>query len=87
MYSDTVYPGSCLELSKIEGKISKETRGLLLRWIETARLAGSGRGVTESGKLYQLQRTDSRCTLHCEDGDLSMPNYILMFGAREDGDI
>ena len=79
--------GGCLELSKIEGKISKETRGLLLRWIETARLAGSGRGVTESGKLYQLQRTDSRCTLHCEDGDLSMPNYILMFGAREDGDI
>ena len=61
MYTVTQYiQGGCLELSKIEGKISKETRALLLRWIETAMLSGSGRGVTE-GEKFLISYNVRRC--------------------------
>lgn len=38
-------------------------------------------GRTEYGQEFRLVRKPGTCVLHFEDGDLTMPAYVLEFGA------
>ena len=37
------------------------------------------KGRTEYGQEYRLIRRKGSCVLHCEDGDLTMPAYVMEF--------
>lgn len=36
-------------------------------------------GQTEFGQEYRLIQEEGTCVLRCEDGDLTMPAYIMEF--------
>lgn len=36
-------------------------------------------GQTEFGQEYRLIRKKGNCVLKCEDGDLTMPAYVMEF--------
>ena len=36
-------------------------------------------GQTEFGQEYRLIQKEGTCVLKCEDGDLTMPTYIVEF--------
>ena len=38
-----------------------------------------GKGRTEYGQEYRLIRQEGSCVLKCEDGNLTMPVYIMEF--------
>ena len=42
-------------------------------------MSASKVGNTEFGKQYRLIKEEGTCVLHCEDGDITMPKYILEF--------
>ena len=68
-----------LDISRITDCISAATREILLRFIAQANLTSSKRGQTEYGQRFRLVRGEGTHTLHCEDGDLVIPAYILEF--------
>ncbi|WP_019552492.1 TIGR02677 family protein [Propionispira raffinosivorans] len=68
-----------LDVSKIEDCIPATLRQTLLRWISAANATSTKSGRTEYGQVYTLIKKETRCILHCEDGDLSMPIYIFEF--------
>lgn len=65
--------------SEIEETVSEETRTVFLQWIAQANMNSSKTGRTEYGQEYTLKRTKDTCVLKCEDGNLTMPSYILEF--------
>ena len=65
--------------SEIEETISEETRLIFLQWIAQANMSSDKTGRTEYGQEYRLTRQTGSCRLRCEDGNLTMPNYILEF--------
>ncbi len=74
-----------LVISEITDCISAATRETLLRWIAQANLTASRSGRTEYGQAFRLLREDGTHTLHCEDGDLVIPAYVLEFEGEQDG--
>ena len=68
--------------SEIDEVISEATRAILLQWIAQANMSSEHTGRTEYGQEYKLIRKAGNCVLHCEDGDLTMPAYILEFENR-----
>lgn len=68
-----------LDVSKIQDVIPASLRQTILRWIASVNNLTIKEGRTEFGQLYTLKKGIGMCTLHCEDGDLTMPAYSLIF--------
>lgn len=65
--------------SEIEELISEMTKNMFLQWIAMANMNSQKLGQTEFGQEYRLIQEDGTCVLKCEDGDLTMPAYIMEF--------
>ena len=65
--------------SEIEEPISETTRNVFLQWIAMANMNSQRAGQTEFGQEYRLIQQEGTCVLKCEDGDLTMPAYIVEF--------
>lgn len=65
--------------SEIGEVVSEATRNIFLQWIAQANMNSQKMGRTEYGQEYKLIRKEGTCTLNCEDGTLTMPEYILEF--------
>ena len=68
-----------LDVSSIEEVVTETVRITLLQWISQAALSGSRMGRTEYGQAFRLAQKPGTCVLKCEDGDLTMPAYVLEF--------
>lgn len=68
-----------INLSEIKDIIPESTRLTLLRWISAANLTSTKTGITEFGQNFKLIKSNEKCVLKCEDGDLIMPAYVLEF--------
>ncbi|MCD8330405.1 MAG: TIGR02677 family protein [Lachnospiraceae bacterium] len=68
-----------LAVADIDDIVPAFLRETLLRWISAANLSDSRRGRTEYGQEYTLLRREGTCTLRCEDGDLTLPDYVFVF--------
>lgn len=65
--------------SEIETPISAMTKNMFLQWITIANMNSQKSGQTEFGQEYRLRQEEGTCVLRCEDGDLTMPAYIMEF--------
>ena len=65
--------------SEVKEVVSEETRTVFLQWITQANMSSAKTGRTEYGQEYTLKKAAGNCVLKCEDGDLTMPSYILEF--------
>jgi uncharacterized protein (TIGR02677 family) len=65
--------------SDIEEPVSEVTRNMFLQWIAMANMNSQRSGLTEFGQEYRLIQKEGTCVMKCEDGDLTMPAYILEF--------
>ena len=63
----------------IEEPVSEMTKNIFLQWIAMANMNSQKSAQTEFGQEYQLLQEEGTCVLKCEDGDLTMPAYILEF--------
>lgn len=65
--------------------LKKNARSILLRWLARA-LEGSGKGKTEDGRIYSIEKPFpvERCVVECEDGAFEMPSFVLKFEEAED---
>lgn len=68
-----------IDVSEIKDMIPASMRRTLLRWITQANNRSTKKGSTEYGQEYKLIRKEGDCVLHCEDGDLSLPHFVLEF--------
>ncbi len=68
-----------ITFSEIEGPVPEMTKNIFLQWIAMANMSSQKSGQTEFGQEYQLSQEEGTCVLKCEDGDLTMPAYILEF--------
>lgn len=59
--------------------VSETTKNMFLQWISQANMNSQKTGRTEYGQEYRLIRRKGTCILRCEDGDLTMPAYVLEF--------
>ena len=65
--------------SEIEGIVPESTKNVFLQWIAIANMNTQKIGQTEYGQEFQLIRKEGDCILRCEDGDLTMPAYVMEF--------
>lgn len=65
--------------SEIEEPVSEMTKNIFLQWIAIANMNSQRSGQTEFGQEYRLIQQNGYCVLKCEDGDLTMPAYIVEF--------
>ena len=65
--------------SEISERVTEDTRKVFLQWIAQANMNSQKKGRTEYGQEYRLMWEKGTCVLKCEDGDLTMPSYILEF--------
>ncbi len=65
--------------SEIEEPVSEITRNIFLQWITMANMNSQKLGQTEFGQEYRLIQGEGTCVLKCEDGNLTMPAYIVEF--------
>lgn len=65
--------------AQIEEPVSEMTKNIFLQWITMANMNSQKSGQTEFGQEYQLLQEEGTCVLKCEDGDLTMPAYVLEF--------
>lgn len=68
-----------LDVGEIKETVPENVRVTLLAWISQANLSGSGKGRTEYGQAFRLEKKPGSCFLKCEDGELKLPHYILEF--------
>ncbi len=66
-----------LDLTAIRDVIPVTVRITFLQWISQANMNSEKIGRTEYGQEFRLIRKPGTCVLHCEDGDLTMPSYVL----------
>ena len=64
---------------EITDTVTESTRNIFLQWIAQANMNSEHKGRTEYGQEYRLIRGEGNCVLHCEDGDLTMPAYVVEF--------
>lgn len=64
---------------EIDEVLSETTRNVFLQWITMANMNSQKCGQTEFGQEYRLIRKKGNCVLKCEDGDLTMPAYVMEF--------
>lgn len=68
-----------IAFAEIEETVSEATKNMFLQWISLANMNPEGKGRTEYGQEYRLIRQEGSCVLKCEDGNLTMPAYIMEF--------
>lgn len=68
-----------ITFAQIEEPISEMTKNMFLQWIAVANMSTQKTGQTEFGQEYRLIKGEGTCVLKCEDGDLTMPAYIVEF--------
>lgn len=72
--------GSSIKLAELENMIvPTELRISLLKWISSANQNKNRTGITDFGRKFRIENTGQNTVLHCEDGDLHMPAYIIEF--------
>lgn len=64
---------------EIDEVLSETTRNIFLQWVTMANMNSLKCGQTEFGQEYRLIRKKGNCVLKCEDGDLTMPAYVMEF--------
>ena len=65
--------------SYLSGVIPEAMRKMLLTWISLANMTVTKTASTEFGQKFHLLKEEGTCILHCEDGNLTMPKYVLEF--------
>ena len=65
--------------SEIEGIVPEMVKNTFLQWIAIANMNSQRIGQTEYGQEYHLIQEEGTCVLRCEDGDLTMPKYVIAF--------
>lgn len=68
------------ELSK--QTVPEKLRITLLKWITAASQNKNYTGITDFGRKYRIRRGEEMIVLHCDDGDLYMPEYIFEFEVK-----
>ena len=68
-----------IAFAEIEETVSEATKNMFLQWISLANMNTEGKGRTEYGQEYRLIRQEGSCVLKCEDGNLTMPAYVMEF--------
>lgn len=68
-----------LEFATIQEVIPEVVKNIFLLWIGEASINSSHKGRTQYGQEFVMTRKDGTCILRCEDGDLTMPSYVLEF--------
>ena len=59
--------------------IEPRIREILLKWLSDALEDSKLTARTEDGRRYILKFSDEKCVVHCEDGNLKMPKFIIQF--------
>ena len=59
--------------------IEPRIREILLKWLSDALEDSELTARTEDGRRYILKLSDEKCVVHCEDGNLKMPKFIIQF--------
>lgn len=77
--ANTYIKAKRIDFKDIVDEISPATRLLLLSWVASANGTIDKVGTSEFGRRFKLMRMDETITLHCSDGDLQMPRFILEF--------
>ena len=55
-------------------------RDVFLGWLSKALERKNHTAKTEDGRSYRIEENKGvRCTVHCTDGDFTMPDYTLIF--------
>ena len=82
-----------LQELEVDGKIDFSTlpvidahvREILLKWISDAMEDPAGVARTEDGRRFVLDmsQSESRCVVHCEDGNFTMPQMSIIFQEEE----
>ena len=82
-----------LQELEVDGKIDFSTlpvidahvREILLKWISDAMEDPAGVARTEDGRRFVLDmsQSKSRCVVHCEDGNFTMPQMSIIFQEEE----
>lgn len=68
-----------LDVAHLQGLIPSALRTTILSWIAAGNMSSEKTGNTESGRRFRIHKEEGTCVIHCEDGDLTMPHYILEF--------
>lgn len=69
-----------LDFKTISRPVTPNVRNVFLSWVAMANLSPDKSGRTEYGQAFSLQKNGTgTCRLVCTDGELTMPNYILVF--------
>lgn len=69
-----------LDFAALDKPVPPEVRSVFLSWVTMAGLAEDGRGYTQYGQIYTMQRRNGQCCrLRCTDGVLTMPDCVLVF--------
>ena len=68
-----------LDISAINNIVSPDLRISILSWISNANMNPDKVANTEFGKKFKLIKNEGTCILHCSDGDITMPRYIMEF--------
>ena len=72
--------GGVLDLAALDRPVSPAVRAVFLSWVAAANLSPDGRGRTQYGQRYTLERRAGQtCRLICTDGTLTMPDCALLF--------
>lgn len=72
-----------LDFSAITDTLEPSTRQIFLNWVVLANNASDRYAITEYGQKFHLLRQPGSCMLHCTDGNLTMPAYVLVFEGRD----
>jgi hypothetical protein len=64
--------------------VPEKFRITLLKWITSASQNKDHTGITDFGRKYTMKRGEKMTVLHCDDGDLYMPEYIFEFEVKSD---
>lgn len=68
-----------IEFSKLP-KIDANTRKVLLSWLSRGLANKNKTAKTDQGVYYHIEKADNQmCMLRCVDGDLQMPNFVIVF--------
>ncbi len=68
-----------LDISTINNIVSPDLRISILTWISNANMSPDNVANTEFGKKFKLIKNEGTCILHCSDGNITMPRYVMEF--------
>ncbi len=73
-------------ISNLENEVVPEVlRISLLKWISDSNHNKNQTGTTDFGRRFHVIKTGEDTVLHCNDGDLYMPSYVIEFEVHDNG--